>query len=352
MMQLEIDYLPVGNGKKSGDAIALRYGDFSDPNRQNVIVIDGGTKTSGQELVNLIRDTYKTTVVDLIICTHPDGDHASGLTAVMENFTVLNLWMHLPWEHSDRICNLFHDGRITDQSLKRQLRRGYKYALALENLAKKKGVDITEPFSGLEFDNGIIKILGPTDDYYRALLPDFARSPESKKTVLENIFTKGLSGIKSAVEWIEESLDIETLDDSGETSAENSSSAVTLLTINNKKFLFPGDTGIESLNEVIEYSRGQGIDLTDLECLVVPHHGSQRNVSPNILDNIKAKLSLVSASKEAEKHPSFKVTNALRRRGSRVYTTEGQKKIYNDQVALRPGVGPAEEFPFQSKVQK
>ncbi|MGL2523264.1 hypothetical protein ACOWOB_05920 [Helicobacter pylori] len=41
----EIDFLPVGDGKKSGDAIAMRWwhGEWS-KERQKVMVIDGGTK--------------------------------------------------------------------------------------------------------------------------------------------------------------------------------------------------------------------------------------------------------------------------------------------------------------------
>ncbi|HLV39997.1 MBL fold metallo-hydrolase, partial [Xanthomarina sp.] len=80
---LEIDFLAVGNGEKSGDAIAFRYGDFTDPNKQKVIVIDGGTKESGKELCTLIKSTYHTNTIDLVVCTHPDGDHASGLTEVL-----------------------------------------------------------------------------------------------------------------------------------------------------------------------------------------------------------------------------------------------------------------------------
>ena len=43
-MGLEIDFLSVGEGEKSGDAIALRYGNLFGPrSEQTVLVIDGGT---------------------------------------------------------------------------------------------------------------------------------------------------------------------------------------------------------------------------------------------------------------------------------------------------------------------
>lgn len=42
-MAFEIDLLPVGSEKKSGDCIAMRYGDLvSGKDKQTVIIVDGG----------------------------------------------------------------------------------------------------------------------------------------------------------------------------------------------------------------------------------------------------------------------------------------------------------------------
>ena len=38
----EIDFLPVGDKSKSGDAICMRWGNLHDPLKQNVMVVDGG----------------------------------------------------------------------------------------------------------------------------------------------------------------------------------------------------------------------------------------------------------------------------------------------------------------------
>ncbi len=57
----EVDFLPVGNGEKCGDAIAIRFGDLlADPPQQTVVVIDAGFKDSGTALVQHIRSYYKT----------------------------------------------------------------------------------------------------------------------------------------------------------------------------------------------------------------------------------------------------------------------------------------------------
>ena len=60
---LEIDFLAVNSGEKSGDAICLRYGDFSSAGTQNVIVIDGGTLESGRNMVKHIKDNYQTNML-------------------------------------------------------------------------------------------------------------------------------------------------------------------------------------------------------------------------------------------------------------------------------------------------
>jgi hypothetical protein len=65
-MGFEIDFLPVGAGEKSGDAIAVRFGDLS-RNEPTVSVIDGGTQDSGEALVSHVRQHYGTNRVDFAI---------------------------------------------------------------------------------------------------------------------------------------------------------------------------------------------------------------------------------------------------------------------------------------------
>ena len=113
-MAYEIDYIPVGDGEKSGDAISLRFGNLSGSREeQTIVVIDGGFQESGEKLVQHLKDYYSTSTVDLVISAHPDEDHASGLLVVLEKCKVGALLMHKPWEHAEDIKNLFKDGRIT-----------------------------------------------------------------------------------------------------------------------------------------------------------------------------------------------------------------------------------------------
>ena len=61
-MHCEIEFLPIGDGSKAGDAIVVRYG--SDQHCE-LMVIDGGKKESGERVVShnrtntLSQDRYR-----------------------------------------------------------------------------------------------------------------------------------------------------------------------------------------------------------------------------------------------------------------------------------------------------
>lgn len=350
MNSLEIDFLYVNSGKKSGDAITFRYGDFSHASLQKVVVIDGGTTQSGKDLVTHINNLYNTNTVDLVICTHPDGDHASGLREVLRTCEVQQLWIHKPWAHSKEILDMFHDGRITSDSLDARIREAYNYAHELVEIAEEKGIQVVEPFQGTTFDGGIIRVMGPSLPYYLHLVPNFLKTPATSS--FAGVANRTYTAIREAISWIHDAMHLELLDESGVTTAENMSSVVTLLTFNNRKFLFTGDVGIQGLKNVAAYANSIGINLTDLEAMQVPHHGSRRNISDSILNAIRGKHAYVSASRESDKHPSKKVTNAFLKKGMKVFPITGPVLCHRFNCPPRPGYGPVEALPFFNQVEE
>ena len=214
-MAYQVDFSPVGEGSKSGDAIAMRFGDFSDFMKTQVVVIDGGFQSSGEALVNHIRKEvnhirkeYGTTYVDLVVSTHPDYDHSSGLAPVIEELKVGQLWMHKPWEHTYDISKMFQDGRVTDMSVAEGIRKSLEDVRYLEKLAIKKGIAIVEPFTGMQDVTQSLTVLGPTKAFYESLLPDFGCPPTPK---YESFLTKlANAGVGLAVK-VAETLGIETL---------------------------------------------------------------------------------------------------------------------------------------------
>ena len=54
VMGYEVDFIGVGEQSKSGDAIALRWGNLAgDRSEQRVVIIDGGFKESGTSVVDV-----------------------------------------------------------------------------------------------------------------------------------------------------------------------------------------------------------------------------------------------------------------------------------------------------------
>jgi beta-lactamase superfamily II metal-dependent hydrolase len=350
-MAFEVDFLAVGDGEKSGDAIAVRWGNLAGPRaEQKVLIIDGGTLEAGQNLVSHVANYYGTTYVDAVLCTHPDIDHACGLKVVLEKLDFGFLIMHKPWDHANEIGEFFKNP-FTPTKLKEKLKKAITTAHELQEICDDKGKQVYEPFTGGTWDN--ILILGPNRDYYRQLVAQFRETPVAAYPV-PSILQKVLSGAKETVEWMAEKIDMqyESLDDSGITSHENNSSVITLLTVDGRKILFTADAGIPALTAAAGYAATQNIVLNDLALMQVPHHGSKHNVGKTILNRIKAERAYISVGAQAPKHPARKVTNALFRRGAAVSVTAGKNLYFFKGVAMRDGWIPAPTVPFYDQVEQ
>jgi len=346
-MNYEIEFLPVGNGEKSGDAILVRCGEEND---YKIMVVDGGGKESGQALVDHIKNYYKTDYVDYVVNTHPDQDHASGLSVVLEELKVGELWIHRPWEHTSEIIHHFKDGRITENSLKERLQKAFKYVYPLEEMAREKNIKIYEPYQGSKI--GEFEVLSPNINWYLyELIPEFNKTPDAKPAT--ESFTDSLSTLASRVL---ESFNYEILKEDGETSADNESSVILYANFNGDGILLTGDSGIRALNKAYDYKP----QISDnLKFVQVPHHGSRRNVSPSILDKILGnkgqsinKTAFVSASKESTKHPRPIVVNAFIRRGCKVCSTEGNTIMNYQGMPNRDGWSAVTPLEFKEDVEE
>lgn len=360
----EVDFLPVGE-EQSGDAITLRFGNvFGERNEQVVVVIDGGFADTGKQVVEHLRKYYKTDRVDLVVSTHPDADHAAGLETVLKECQVGSLWMHQPWNHTDDIAKMFKDGRITDNSVREALRKSLDEARALERIAQARRIPIVEPFTGIRDTSQAIVVLGPSKPFYESLLPGFRGAPEPVAQPT-GLFTKALRSAEEVIKRIAENWNIETLDDTGETSAENNSSTILLVAIGNQCLLFTADAGIPALTQAVDLLVNAKIDFSKLSFIQVPHHGSKRNVGPTILNRLlgpklsqesNLRTAFVSVAKpEGEKHPSKKVLNAFRRRGAPVVATGGGSKcnyLNAPGWPARDGWIAAEALPFYGQVEE
>jgi beta-lactamase superfamily II metal-dependent hydrolase len=359
-MDYEVDLLAVGEESKGGDAIALRYGNLDGSRaEQTVIVIDGGYMTTGHNIVDHVNTRYSTNRVDIVVSTHPDGDHVTGLEVVLEKMEVGQLLMHQPWRHSSRLTEARAKGFRTLTASQR-LQESLREASVLEAIANRRDVPILEPFAGVETPGGIFRILGPTEQYYEELLAEI-QGADGLREAARELMAAVVEKARSAL--VKETLEHETLRDGGVTSPQNNTSVISSLTVGGTKFLFTADAGIPALEQALDRLEADGFAPDDFDFVQVHHHGSRRNVGPTVLDRLLGPagqtethaLGVVSAPKKnpENKHPAKKTENAFIRRGYDVHRTQGVAKCKSSPGApSRPDYSPSTPVSFHDYVEE
>ncbi|MDB5161965.1 MAG: hypothetical protein JWM52_473 [Candidatus Saccharibacteria bacterium] len=347
---LDIDFIAGSNSDpestSSYDAIALRFKSAEDT-EQKVVVIDAGFSDIGNDVVNHLADHYGTNKVDLMISTHPDKDHLNGLITAIQQLDVKELLIHQPDQYKDDLSEFTN----------------------LENLntliafAIEQDVVITDPYTGLNRFDGRIRILGPTEDYYKDLL-DAQLDPTVRAQFASRAAPTGLAAViaslASLTGTVIDALPIETLGNGGITHPRNNSSVITLLSFEGKKYMFTGDAGIPALTAAADEYESLYVAFrqSPLTFFQSPHHGSKRNVGTDILDRILGPKhaphdedvsGYIHAAKASKKHPSPKVTNALMRRGvkkERLSVTNGSHKWHHSNSPSREGWSGIDPYPY------
>ena len=241
----EIDFLDV-NAKESGDAIPLRYKIGTET---RIHVTDGGFQKTGDKIVEHINEYYdEPDTIDAVIVSHPDGDHAGGLRTVLENFEVSEL-------------------------LKKRLKEIYPNVATLEEIAEEEDIPIYEPFQGEKI--GDFTVLAPTKERYLDLIVESEKTPQATRESIQAFLAKADS---SQAAWGEESFSSE------ETSAENNMSVIQYANLCSEKILLTADAGRDALTEAADYAPWAGLILPGINRFQVPHHGSRRNLSIEILN--------------------------------------------------------------------
>jgi hypothetical protein len=224
----EIDFLPV-HTSKSGDAIAMRYQIGAN---WWVHVVDGGFTSTAADLAAHVWRYYGTNLINRVVVTHPDQDHAEGLTPILEDFTVEELWMLRPWDYVDVL--LPHFSRYTSaKALKDRLRDDYPYIEELERIAHRKGIPILEPFQGARI--GPFTVLAPSRLRYFQLILQSERTPQltpQMRSIVDALM-KPIAPIISFIKagWGSEKFSTE------ETSVENEMSLVQYALLNGHKIV-------------------------------------------------------------------------------------------------------------------
>lgn len=369
-MLCEIEFLPVGEGSRAGDAIVVRYGEEND---YKLMVVDGGTADSGKELVTHIKRHFGEQVrLEHVVLTHSDADHASGLREVLRQIQVVNLWLHIPWLLSQDAIHLFQDKNWTKETLASAIKKEYDIISEIVDLGMAAPhTTVQYPFQGSQI--GPFTVLSPRWQNYLYLLPQFEKTPAPDQALLEAAdmwIGKSPTGLFKALlekaaakvsNWLPETWSQERLKDGGNTSASNESSVVLYGDFgSNRRVLLTGDAGLNALTWSISHATTHGAILQQFSFVQIPHHGSRRNVGPAVLNQLlgpiqpqgtKRFTAFVSAPKQDDQHPRKIVLNAFMRRGGEIHATQGQSKVHWGGFKPRNGYSAVTPLAFSQSVE-
>jgi hypothetical protein len=354
----EIEFLPVG--ESSGDAILVRYGD--ERNGYAIHLIDGAYTDTAERIIKHLDTYYGERIIDHMILSHADDDHATGLIEVLKNCVVSNLWMNRPWLHAAEVVQNFH-GNYTVAGLASKMRELHPYLIELESIALRRRIPIHPTFQGAQI--GAFTVLAPSRERYISLIPELDKTPTSyAPSAAADIFggLGLLEKIKAGVKWIKETWQRETLVDGLETSASNETCLVQWAQLDGHNVLLTADVGPKGLQEAAHYAYQRGI-LVPPQFVQVPHHGSRHNVSKSTLNwwlgepladptatTRGVAYCSVGEGEKAEEYPRKVVSNAFLRRGYPVHVTRGISKRHYYNMPAR-NWGKSEPLPFSSDVE-
>lgn len=352
----EIDF--VGNNSSgNADAIAIRWKD-KDGNYR-VCVYDCGTEDQADQIIDLLNNYYfnesddDEKIIDAIIISHPDGDHINGITKLMDAFPVRAMYFNVPWDYADELVRRSKNYHSADY-LTSKLKKNYEPLSDIEDLAGENNIPIYRTFQGTIIC-GELLVLAPTEEDYIDHLMNSDKTPV--QAVLESFSKK--------TQIVTDSWDADNLLEDPTTSEENETSVVIsgLYHTEESKFLLLGDAGVVDIASALDYADDEELEVIEkTKFYQVPHHGGRHNLDTETMNrlvgNIKGesqdskKVAYISVGKGSN-HPRQCVVNAFKRRGVKVYKTEGNiiHKKFGD-MPNRPGWTKLTELPFVARYEE
>lgn len=262
--------------------LQAQYGDCIHITEQGQhVIIDGGPKA--EPLLSTLKDIRKNGEhVNLLVITHYDSDHIAGVLAALKclekegiSSFIKEVWFNAPnapqnsdskelsLKEANELTSFLYDNNI---KLVNNIQQGKKYPLS-------------------------------TTAYLQVLY--------GGKYIKGDVSGEPLGTVKCDWEASLKDLDKFIDDKVVDKSETNSESIVLLLKKDDHSILLPGDsTPDRLLATLLEYKKTEGNIKFDL--VKLPHHGSYKNITEQILKSFTCSEYLISTSGEIYNHPDKK----------------------------------------------
>lgn len=275
---------------QNGDCIILEYG----TQLEHAILVDGGIGAKCQrQLRTFFQQRMKEKrKIDLLILTHVDSDHISGILSLFswESFDPLGIkemWFNYrnglieKWEAKaeDQNCTYISmkQGNMLNQLLQ-------------ENCIKwKNKVLFGEAFQSEKL---ILQVLSPDSEIWEEFLKKGEEeTPKSSKIIRSNDYAL-------SVEYLD------ALDFKGNVTLENKSSIAVLLEYEGDNALLLGDASADTIATALTKRGYNKANPLEAVCCKIAHHASKHNTSAELIELIRCHNYLISTNMTASGRPS------------------------------------------------
>ena len=312
MYILRLEMLPAAEG----DALVVSYGDEEDP---HYILIDGGRRSTYLHMRNRILDIPLNDDgkrrIELLIVTHIDADHIEGIICLLQDDELkcefgdvwFNDWNHLePLEPGEKPVHL---GPEQGEFLGALL---HKQDLPW-NMAFNEGAVVVPPeptkLPFVDLPDGLrLTIVSPTveslidlREEWETVVKAAGFRPGNREEALQQFADKAWAKLPRNVR-----LGDEGVTKSVDHSEANGSSIAVLLEYGEARLLLSGDAHPQVLRPILDRWRAEQPDNPErvwLDAFKVPHHGSKKNLTPQLMNCIDCDTYLISTSGARFHHP-------------------------------------------------
>jgi beta-lactamase superfamily II metal-dependent hydrolase len=302
---LELELLPA----RHGDALLLTWGPLADRHR---MLIDGGPASAYSKVSARLREVAAEGPLDLLVLTHIDADHIEG-TLLLTNDADLDIgiceyWFNGPAQVAPKL------GTAQGEMLAALIgARGIPLNAAFGRAAVCAPDAAALPVHHLP-DGLTLTVLGPDREDLAKLRAEWLPTIRdgglvfaSEEQALEELRRR--SGLNPAKTFLSgrkrpSISDLVQTPSPQDTSAPNRSSIVLLAEYAGNTVLLPGDaTPRALLAGVRRLLAERSLERLDLTAFKLPHHGSTRNITKDLLGLLPADNYLFSSDGTTFGHP-------------------------------------------------
>jgi beta-lactamase superfamily II metal-dependent hydrolase len=303
---LELEMLPA----KHGDALLLSWGP---PAQRHRLLIDGGPATAYKQVSARLRELSTAGPLELMVLTHIDADHIEG-TLLLTNDADLNLnikeyWFNGPAQIAPKLNAAQGEMLVALISA-----RGIPLNAAFGTAAVAAPDTGPRPVRSLP-DGLTLTVLGPDQAALTRLseawMPawrDAGLVFTSPEQALEAL--RARRKLNPADVYLADPPPLASISDLlrlpivADIKPANRSSIVLLAEYAGNAVLLPGDATPAALTTGVRRLLAErGIDRLELTAFKLPHHGSSRNVTRELLDLLPADNYLFSSDGGQYNHP-------------------------------------------------